>query len=429
MIFFLYRGLVAPLGVLAFFFLAPLSKKLRGVLALKRKPWPKIPWGPDQQPIWLHAASGEFEYAKAVIRELKARSPGVPILVTYTSNSYVTRVAEFAGVDLAMALPLDLPGPILRFLRKHRPRRLLIARTDLWPEVLWQCQRLNVPVALFSYTQKPPEQMSGLARVLRRAVLHHVDEIFCVGDADRNNLQRLGVRSPVHVLGDTRYDQVRYRLDHPKPLPERLKPQKPALVAGSTWAEDEAILLPAVADLVRKGRMQLILAPHEPTPEHLAKTLRRLKELDLSHALYSQATESRPTVDVLLVDQVGILAELYGWGALAFVGGSFRGSVHSVMEPLGGGAMVFVGPYHHNNREALEFAQISVVGHRLSAVNVAKDARLLKAQVEEALDAEPEALRQIIVQEFNARLGASARLSERIWDHKEALGPASERES
>src|SRR5690606_3292113 len=81
----------------------------------------------------------------------------------------------------------------------------------------------------------------------------------------------------------------------------------------------------------------------------------------LKYALYSSATKWQDE-DVLLIDQVGILAEIYTWGNLAFVGGSFRTQVHSVMEPLAASLPVIVGPHHHNNREALTFKNQNLGG-------------------------------------------------------------------
>lgn len=408
----LYRLTAAPLMVFFLILLSPFHRKLRRILKLKLQK--RFSPGFSRKPIWIHAASGEFEYAKAVIRECKKRDPGQPILVTYSSDTYVKAIEGFPGVDFSLPLPIDLPGPCAAFLKKYNPRCLLIARTDLWPEILAQTQKRNIPIVLFSYTQKP---LRGLARHLRRWLLGYASEIRCVSEEDAKNLRELGVAGAVSVDGDTRYDQVRYRLDHPKELPFKLKPSRTALVAGSTWWEDEEVLISALAPFLQARRLQLILVPHEPTPSHLTKVESLIRQSGLMCSRYSSG-QGWAEEEVLLVDQVGVLAELYQWGELAFVGGSFKGSVHSVMEPLGAGLLTLVGPHHQNNREATEFAQISVGS--LHAVQVCQDANQVGQVVELALAGDTSIRRGEILKMFNSRLGASPRLSEQIFDHKSA---------
>ena len=125
----------------------------------------------------------------------------------------------------------------------------------------------------------------------------------------------------------------------------------PCFVVGSSWPEDEAIILPALTHPVEQG-LKVILAPHEPTPSHLRDLEEKLSGLSIKSHRYSML-EDHLNAPVVIVDQVGVLADLYRLGSVAFVGGSFKKSVHSVMEPAASGALSLVGPYHHNSREAL----------------------------------------------------------------------------
>jgi 3-deoxy-D-manno-octulosonic-acid transferase len=105
--------------------------------------------------------------------------------------------------------------------------------------------------------------------------------------------------------------------------------------------------------------MCFILAPHEISEAHLRHLEAQMARRGLSSGRYSSAEPDRRR-RVLLIDQVGVLAELYTWGQVAFVGGSFRRQVHSVMEPLAAGLPVVVGPFHHNNREALAYQKKNI---------------------------------------------------------------------
>jgi 3-deoxy-D-manno-octulosonic-acid transferase len=399
-----YRLVVAPTAVLILPFLAIFDRKIRRGLRLRMKTLPHAKF--VTAPLWIHAASGEFEYAKAVIREVKRHSPEVPVVVTYFSPSYLEAIRKFDLVDHHEPLPLDLPGPCSSFIRRLKPRALLIARTDLWPELLSQTRRAAIPAIVFSYTQKP------LTHVLRRWMtkwrLSLVDRIYCVSEMDKNELAKIGVQA--EALGDTRYDQVALRLSQPKPLPERLKPSLPTLIVGSSWAQDEKVVIEAVQDLLKKRELQLILVPHEPTPEHVGDLQRLLVSMGLTSALYSDG-KSWSDRNTLIVDKVGILAELYTWADIAVIGGSFRGSVHSVMEAIGAGLITIVGPYHLNNREAVDFQSIHVNGGE-PIVKAVSDALELKSYVTPLLE-KPEELAQkksAIRSEFARKLGASVRL-------------------
>lgn len=404
MIFF-YRYLIAPLAVVALPFAALFNKKISEGLRLRRtlRNYPEF----KSKPIWIHAASGEFEYAKSVIRELKARHPEIPIVVTYFSPTYAKNIQNFPGVDFSLPLPLDLPGPVSSFLKRIDPRVLLLARTDFWPELLSQTRAKSIPILVFSYTQKTVK--GAIAKRLARWRLEAVDRIYCVSSDDKDGIQRLGVSTPIEVIGDTRYDQVKFRLDHPKALPENLQPDSSSLclVAGSTWPEDERVLFAAMVDHLKQKKWRLILAPHEPTKAHLESLESQMQKQGLKSQRFSSA-QSWGDHDVLLVDQVGWLAELYTWGDVAFVGGSFKRSVHSVMEPLGAGLPVLVGPYHRNNREAVEF-QNEFLG-QLGAVQSIQDPFAWMARIDQFNSILLRDFKKEFSKRFASRLGATNRL-------------------
>lgn len=406
-----YRLLIAPVLILLLPFAALFNEKISEGLRLRRqrRTYPEL----ALRPIWIHASSGEFEYAKSLIRELKLQLPAIPVIVTYFSPTYARNVQNFPGVDFALPLPLDLPGPVSAFLKRTNPRVLLLSRTDFWPELLAQTRQRGIPIEVFSYTQKNTRQMGVLAKLLARWRLKMVDQIHCVSVEDMANIEALRVPTPVRVLGDTRYDQVQYRLDHPKELPAPLKPddEVPVLVAGSTWPEDEGVLLPAIKPLLITGRLRLILAPHEPSEKHLHDLKLQMRTHGIEFSLFSSDEPWRST-QVLLVDQVGWLAELYAWGDMAFVGGSFKRTVHSVMEALGAGLKTYVGPLHTNNREAIEFQQVKCAG--LVAVTEVRTAEEWRREIEKISLPELRHFKKEFSREFAARLGATNKLVDSV---------------
>lgn len=400
-----YRTIVVPIGVLFMVTIGALFiPKVRAGLRLRRqrREWPEF----ESNPVWIHASSGEFEYAKPIIRELKNKNPKLPIVVTYFSPTFATAVGRFPGVDFSLPLPLDLPGPTHRFLRRLKPRCGLIARTDLWPELLHQAGRLQIPMILFSVTKT--KRPNALVRGFYRWLYGYLNVVFTVSDADAAVLKSILPKASIQAIGDTRFDQVLERLRTPKPIRAELQPDREkTLVAGSTWSEDEKVLLEALPPLLLEQRLQLVIVPHEPTPSHIEALKNEFRKRNIPAALYSTAQEFK--TGALIVDKIGILAELYQWGSIAFVGGSFKKSVHSVMEPLAAGCMTIVGPYHRNNREAIEFQSLKADGQPF--VQIAKGAAEFRKAVESGLEQSASAsehIRSAVAE----RGGASRKLTE-----------------
>ncbi|HRN54089.1 MAG TPA: hypothetical protein PK788_11370, partial [Gemmatimonadaceae bacterium] len=130
-----------------------------------------------------------------------------------------------------------------------------------------------------------------------------------------------------------------------------LRSTRPTLVAGSTWPADDAVLLPAWRALrAAVPDARLLIAPHEPTEAHLAPIRRWAQESGLALATLDAATAAD---DVVLVDRVGVLGDLYALATAAFVGGGFHAAgLHSVLEPASFAAPVLFGPRHQGSRDA-----------------------------------------------------------------------------
>jgi 3-deoxy-D-manno-octulosonic-acid transferase len=400
--YFFYRTFFWPLFISLFRALGHLHPKIlpktlpkiRATLQMRERRNGTWPWlaGEGTPPgidcVWIHCASGEFEYAKPVITLLKSKSPETRVLVTHLSPSVTRAVRSFPGVDFACPLPWDQPAILQEFLAHHRPKVLMISRTDAWPEMLRQAKSHGLVTLLFSATlARESGRAKGIGSWMSKAVFAHLDRIFCVTEADREVFASLGFKDRTQTAGDTRYDQVIARLSAPRPLRQELfSGVDPArtLVCGSTWKEDEDVIL-KIAERWR-SRVWIVLIPHEPTEEHLEELEKSVLARGLRSIRYSKSSAWEKDT-VLLVDEIGILAELYQQGSLAFVGGSFKKSVHSVMEPLAAGCITFVGPFHKNNREALEFRDVPAEpgSQAMGCVQVVHDAESFSGALERAL--------------------------------------------
>ncbi len=392
---------------------ANFSSKLHAGIEMRKPKDGVYPWLSQKlvNPVWFHCASGEFEYAKPVIREFKKKYPNQKILLTYFSPSVRDNVALFKEIDFACPTPWENPKMWQDFIAHHQPQALLIARTDVWPEMLRQCEQNHIPSLLFSasLTEKSG-RMKPWVRWLTRLAHQKLNQIFCVSADDQMQFIKLGLEHKTKIQGDTRFDQVFARLAQPKKLPFDWQPPKSEtervrLVLGSTWPEDEAFLLPLFPHLLSQ-KLEIVLVPHEPSEEHIKSLSQKLSEMQIPFQLSSEPAKS---ASVLLVDQVGFLAELYVDADLAFVGGSFRKLVHSVMEPLACGCVTFVGPFFQNNREAQLFMKMQLNPH-LFAVQAISQAEQLQSALAHwlALDRTSQSkLRDAIQHRVRANQGAT----------------------
>ncbi|HEX7675703.1 MAG TPA: glycosyltransferase N-terminal domain-containing protein [Bdellovibrio sp.] len=417
-VFWIYKYLVTPLAYGLLQLLRPFfSGKMREMIEDKNKGFYKIKKQggeseiAEARPLWIHAASGEIEYARPVIREYRRQHPHVPIMVTYSSPSAKKILEGLHEVDVWAALPWDVDFILKEFITKWNPRALLFSRTDVWPTLAKVTSKQGVPTCLFSATfADNSSRLKGLTRYLTKYSLNHVAEIHCVSEEDRRNLDVLGLKTKIFVSGDTRFDQVFHRLENPKPLKNELMPTPDEFVfiAGSTWPEDESIVIPALAKLKRQA-FKAIVAPHETTPAHLEKLEKQMSEAGLPFVRYSKTTEW-PTGSILLIDQVGILAELYTWSDIAFIGGSFKKQVHSVMEALAAGLPVMVGPFHQNNREALFYQKKNFSsGMIVQVVHSSEDLVVLIDRMRKQFDQIPH-----IKEEIRSEIGKNKNSTQRV---------------
>jgi 3-deoxy-D-manno-octulosonic-acid transferase len=306
--------------------------------------------------VWFHASSvGEGLQAESVLTQLRGLRPHAQWVYTHFSPS-AESFARRLPVDAADYLPYDTRRASELLLDALAPDLLVFSKLDLWPELATQAAARGVAVAIIAATVS---RGSGRLRWPARSLLHPgyavVSAAAAISSEDGERLALLGVaQDRIRVTGDPRFDSVMQRVRQVQPDDPLLRwgEGAPTLVAGSTWPEDEAVILEAFAHLQRQRfAPRLVLVPHEPTAAHLVAVERAAVRAGLMRPVrLSHAGAGAPLV---LVDRVGVLATLYGAGSMAYVGGGFgRAGLHSVLEPAAWGVPVVFGPRWHDSRDA-----------------------------------------------------------------------------
>lgn len=316
---------------------------------------------PSRPLVWLHAPSvGEGLQARPVAHALRRAHPDWQQAYSFFSPS-AEPFAPSVGAELCDYLPFDSADAADRLLTAIQPDALVFVKLDVWPVLVERARARGVPVGMVSATLAPN---SGRQGVWSRALLHDayatLDAVGAIDAEHGARLTALGVRADaLRVTGDTRFDQVAARAadaDRSRAPLAYVASARPTLVAGSTWPADEAVLLPAWERVQRAhADVRLIIAPHEPTEAHLSPIVAwaDTRGLSLARLTEIEARATTSNVDVILVDRVGVLGDLYACADVAFVGGGFHAAgLHSVIEPAAFGAPVLFGPQHFNSREA-----------------------------------------------------------------------------
>ena len=380
----------------------------------------RVPWRVPGA-IWIHAVSaGEVQAAAPLVRGLQRRDPERPILVTVTTAVGRERAeALFAGEATVTWLPWDLPWTHAAFLRRTRPRLLLIMETELWPNLLAACRRARVPVLLVN-ARLSGRSARGYARVpgATRAMLADLARILCQDDATAERLRALGMAPErLEVTGSLKFDPLL-----PEDLNERvagararLGRDRRLLVMASTHEDEEARLLAAFTPLLRRHpHWRLVLVPRHPA--RFDAVWRLCRDSGLEPACWS-AGPAPDTAVLVLVDAMGVLLEICGAAELVFVGGSLvpRGG-HNPVEPAIQGAPVFTGPHGFN------FEEINAAFQAVGALEQVADAAELAWRCEALLGDEPERRRrgQAGRQLVAARAGALEQVLDRVEENQPA---------
>ena len=321
----------------------------------------------DPPVVWVHASSvGESLQARAVIDALRGRIPGLRVVFTFFSPSAEVVCRNFPA-DVCAYLPWDLPEAMGPVLDAVRPDVIVFTQREVWPTLSDGAATRSVPTVLVAGTL--PEgagRLSGWGRILLGAAFRNLRSIAAVSVEDGERFGLLGVRNDrVTVTGDPGIDAALDRvaeIDSQAPHMRVFRDGRgPILVAGSTWPSDEEVLLPALAR-VRQSipGLRIVLAPHEPEVCDFAGLRRALVADGWTPGLLGdvERAEEAAVADAVLVDRVGVLADLYSLAAVAYVGGGFHtgrfhsGGLHSVLEPAAAGVPVLIGPRYHGSVHA-----------------------------------------------------------------------------
>lgn len=316
---------------------------------------------PFKKPIWVHAASvGEVFCSIPLLKKIKKELPHSKILLTtMTSTGNETAKLHVSEADQILFVPIDHPFIIRRTAKKIQPSLLLIAETELWPNLLRFCGKRRIPIVLFNgRVSEKSFRRYLLFKFFFKQCLKYISLFLMQTEEDQERVIQMGVESEkTKVEGNLKFEQT-FPSFAQKATDEMAKAfgfhgQEKILVAGSTHAGEEEILVSLYKELkMIEPHLVLVLAPrHLERLEEVEKILKKeaLSWLRRTSLRMSAGRFDQETPGVILLDTMGELMGIYSLGTLVFVGGSLvRIGGHNPLEPLFFRKCVLFGPYMFN---------------------------------------------------------------------------------
>ncbi len=351
---FTYRVFVAfirlVLPVIALF-----NKKIKLFVKGRKETLSKIQSLKGQETIWFHVASlGEFEQARPIIEEVKKEHPKYKILITFFSPSGYEIRKNYALADVVCYLPLDSKSNAEQFVRIVNPKLAIFVKYEFWPNFLFALQKQNCKTILVSGIFRENQIFFEWYGKLMRKALMTFDHFFVQNSESKELLKSLAFGN-VTISGDTRFDRVAKILHQKTSLGfvEKFKEDQQTVVAGSTWKEDENILVPFIN---KSQNTKFIIAPHNINKKSVLALKDRISK---SVILYSEMEGKLiDEYEVLIVDTIGLLTKVYAYADMAYVGGGFKTGLHNILEPATFGIPIVIGDKFDKFQEAIDLVKL-----------------------------------------------------------------------
>lgn len=337
--------------------LALFNKKINLFVTGRNETFTKIKAVKGEKNIWFHVASlGEFEQARPLIEQLKTSHSSYKIVVTFFSPSGYEIRKNYSLADVVCYLPLDTKRNVYKFVKELKPTMALFVKYEFWPNLLIELKKQKVPTVLVSgILRKNQLFFKSYGGFMKKSLeaFHH----FFVQDTNSLNLLASIGFTNVTVAGDTRFDRVSKLLKQDNSLDfiSEFKEDKFTLIAGSTWQEDESLLVTYINEYASKTD-KFIIAPHTIQSSAI-KVLKN--SIQRKTVLFSEKEGvNLANYQVLIVDAIGLLTKIYAAADVAYVGGGLKTGLHNILEPATFGVPVIIGNKYIKFKEAVDLVKI-----------------------------------------------------------------------
>lgn len=311
----------------------------------------------DDNVFWFHCASlGEFEQGRPIIEKIKNENPKLKIIVTFFSPSGYEVRKDYKVADVVCYLPLDTKKNVQLFLDIIHPELAFFVKYEFWPNYLKELKKRNIKTLLISGIFRENQVFFKFYGSWMRKSLKAFTQFFVQDENSKRLLSSIHFNN-VKLSGDTRFDRVFEITNQNNELKfiNEFKNNSKVLVAGSTWKDDEFMLVNYINEEALNDE-KFIIAPHNIHSQDIQKLKNEIKK---PVVLYSEMKgKNLQDYQVFIVDTIGILTKIYSYATIAYVGGGFtKTGVHNVLEPATFGVPIIIGPNYNKFKEAVELVE------------------------------------------------------------------------
>jgi len=305
-----------------------------------------------EKTIWMHCASlGEFEQGRPIIELLKIKFPHYPIVISFFSPSGYEIRKNYPLANKVIYLPLDTTTQAKKIINSINPAIVIWVKYEFWWNHLAELKRRNIPVILIAAIfRKSQPFFKWYGQSWRKGIkLFHF--LFVQNIKSLELLNSININNAA-IIGDTRFDRVKEIADTKTDIPfikEFINGHK-VIVAGSTWEADEKLFAATINNF---ENIKLIIVPHDIDPANII----RLKKNFNKSLCYSEVINNNTiiqSINILILDSIGLLSTLYQYADIVYVGGGFGKGIHNILEPAVYGVPILFGPNHQKFAEATE---------------------------------------------------------------------------
>ncbi|QCE41653.1 3-deoxy-D-manno-octulosonic acid transferase [Psychroserpens sp. NJDZ02] len=352
----LLYNIAIQLAALALKFLSLFNNKLKLGVIGRAKTFDLLQQSINKgdQTLWFHCASlGEYEQGLPIFTELRKDYPKHKIVLTFFSPSgyEIRKSAPFA--DVVVYLPLDSKQHAKRFINIINPELTVFVKYEIWPNYLNQIKAKGLKAILISAVFRKEQSFFKWYGTQTKNALFAFDHIFTQNEPSKTLLESIGYTN-VTVSGDTRFDRVSNQLEIDNNLPflDEFKDNKLCIVIGSSWPEDETILVNFI-NAYEGLPVKFIIAPHNIKSKQIENIQSGLHK---STVLFTKKEgQNLQDYDVFILDTIGVLSKAYSYANIAYVGGAMGTTgLHNILEPAVFGVPIIIGKNYSKFPEAYD---------------------------------------------------------------------------
>ena len=312
---------------------------------------------PNDKTIWFHCASlGEYEQGVPIMEKTKELFPDHKLIVTFFSPSGFEVKKNTTLANIVLYLPIDTVSNAKKFIELAHPSLAIFIKYEFWPNYLIQLKEKNIHTFLVSGLFRKEQIFFKPHGVFMRKVLNSFDHFFVQDETSKELLNNINIKEAT-VSGDTRFDRVSNQLlqDNTLAFISEFKQNNLCIVCGSTWPEDEAVLI----DYINKApdHVKFIIAPHEINTSKIESFRKNIQQK--SSLFSTKKSTNISQYNVLIIDTVGLLTKIYSHADIAYIGGGMGDTgLHNILEPATFGVPIVIGNRFEKFPEAKELREL-----------------------------------------------------------------------